>query len=780
MTRYTLSHWGVYEAGVDDTGKTCLRPYAKDSDPSPIGTYQTADSLRALRVRRPSVRRGWLENGPGSATHLRGKEPFVEVSWDVALDLVAKELARVRETYGNTAIFGGSYGWGGAGRFHHAQSQVHRFLNCVGGYVRHRDSYSLGAAHVIMPHVVDDMNELIGYHHSWDVLAEHTELFVTFGGVPQKNAQSAPGGVGRHRVPGGLRAMHDAGVKFVNVGPVSDNLDTGGEVEWVASRPGTDTALMLALAWVLRHENLHSPAFLASHCTGYDEFEPYLLGHVDGIPKTPAWAEPITGVSADTITALARRMHARRTMLNVAWSLQRAHHGEQPFWMVVTLAAMLGQIGLPGGGFGVGYGCVNTLGTPHDKLGGPTLPQGHNPVSEFIPVARIADMLLKPGEPFDYDGQRYRYPDTHLVYWAGGNPFHHHQDINRLLRAWQKPDTIVVHEQSWTATARHADIVLPISTSLERDDLGYASQEAILMWMAKIDEPVGESRDDFTVFAGLAQRLGVFAEFTEGRDADQWLRHMYEETRKRYARADIALPDFDTFRDVGMVDLHSRARPVVMLDAFRADPAAAPLNTPSGRIELYSREIAAFDIPDCPGHACWLPPVEWLGAPLATTYPLHLLTDQPRNKLHSQLDGSPYSAANKVRGREPLYLHPRDAAARGILDGDIVEVFNARGRCLAGVRITDRILPGVVRMSTGAWYDPEPDTGRDKHGNPNVLTADVPASGLSQGCAAQSCLVEVSAPVTNAPPVSAFDLPLFTTEVTTDITAATAAPTERL
>ncbi|WP_343651313.1 molybdopterin-dependent oxidoreductase [Herbaspirillum sp.] len=761
MTRYTMSHWGVYEVEHDAVGHPRLLPYSADPDPSPIGLHQLSPELMRLRIRKPAIRESWLRQGPGAAPERRGKERFVEVDWETAIDLVAKDIDRVRKQYGNSAIFGGSYGWASAGRFHHAQSQVHRFLNMAGGYVRHQDSYSLGAAHVIMPHVVDGMNELISYHHTWDVLADHTRLFVTFGGVPAKNAQSSPGGVGRHRVKDGLAAMRAAGTRFVNIGPVSDNLETGGEVEWIAARPNTDTALMLGLAWVLRTENRHDSAFLATHCVGYEKFEAYLLGATDGEPKTPQWASVITGVPTDRIIALAREMSQVRTMINVQWSLQRAKHGEQPFWMAVTLSAMLGQIGLPGGGFGCGYGPANTIGTPHEKLGGPTLEQGRNAVKDFIPVARIADMLLHPGEPFSYNGMTYHYPDIKMIYWAGGNPFHHHQDINRFLQAWQRPQTIIMQEQFWTASAKYADIVLPVTTSMERDDLGYASQEAVLVWMSKIIEPVGQALSDYEIFRRLAARLDVEEAFTEGRTEEQWLAHMYQGTVERYAKYGIHLPDYDRFRELGIIDLDHRKKSVVMLDAFRQDPISAPVNTPSGKLEIFSEIIAAFGLDDCAGHARWQPPHEWLGAPLARKFPLHLLSDQPRNKLHSQLDGSPLSAGGKIQGREPVYINASDAASRGIDHGDIVEVFNDRGRCLAAAVISHQIMPGVVRMSTGAWYDPEPLTGRDKHGNPNVLTADVGASMLSQGCAAQSCLVEISGPLRNAPSVTAFELPSF-------------------
>jgi hypothetical protein len=141
-------------------------------------------------------------------------------------------------------------------------------------------------------------------------------------------------------------------------------------------------------------------------------------------------------------------MAAARTMVSIGWSLQRSHHGEQPFWALVTLAAMLGQIGLPGGGFGCGYGPTNLMGSGALLHSGPTLPQGVNPVSDFIPVARFSDMMLHPKERFSYNGAEHSYPDIRLVYWAGGNPFHHYQDLNRLRSAWPRPETIIVHNST--------------------------------------------------------------------------------------------------------------------------------------------------------------------------------------------------------------------------------------------------------------------------------------------------------------------------------------------
>ena len=303
---------------------------------------------------------------------------------------MAGELGRVKRDIGNQAIFGGSYGWASAGRFHHAQSQLRRFLNSIGGFVRHENDYSIGAAHVLMPHIVGSMGELVTSHTSWDVLARECRLFVAFGGVPRKNAQITPGGAIVHNVKEGLFSMRDAGVRFVNVTPTADDLDTGGEVEWLAIRPNTDTAMMLALCHTLLVENLHDQAFLDRYTVGFEKFRPYLVGERDGQPKNAAWAEQITGIAANSIVALAREMAANRTMISIGWSLQRAHHGEQPFWALVTLAAMLGQIGLPGGGFGCGYGPINPMGSGGPLYSGPALPHGANPVREFIPVARVS------------------------------------------------------------------------------------------------------------------------------------------------------------------------------------------------------------------------------------------------------------------------------------------------------------------------------------------------------------------------------------------------------
>ncbi|MGE0726315.1 MAG: molybdopterin-dependent oxidoreductase, partial [Alphaproteobacteria bacterium] len=552
------------------------------------------------------------------------------------------------------------------------------------------------------------------------------------------------------------------GCAFVLVGPLKDDLPPEAHAEWQPIRPGTDTAMMLGLAHTLAVEGLVDRTFLDRYTIGWERFEPYLLGTRDGQAKDAAWAAAICGVDAQAIRALARRMAGKRTLIVTSQSVQRQEFGEQPLWMALTLAAMLGQLGLPGGGFVYGLGSLANIGKAALAVPTPTLSQGRNPIRPFIPVARIADMLLNPGAAFDYDGQRMAYPSIRLIYWAGGNPFHHHQDINRLRRAFATVDTLIVHDSAWTATARHADIVFPATVTLEREDIGAAAYDDRILAMHRIVEPYGEARDDYAIFSDLARRLGVGETFTEGRTPAEWLRHLYEPTRAAVEKATGRAPSFEEFWQAGEMQLPTEPEDGGPVGAFRRDPDANPLPTPSGKVEIYSATIDGFKYTDCPGHPTWMPPVDGHGALRQKSFPLQLVANQPATRLHSQLDFGAASTGSKVRGREPVRLHPADAARRGIADGDVVRLWNDRGQCLAGAVVSTDVMQGVAQLSTGAWYDPDDPAGDDPlcvHGNPNVLTRDAGTSSLSQGCSGQLTLVEVERFAGNLPPVRAFDPP---------------------
>ncbi len=762
MTRHRqTSHWGAFSVEVDDGRVVAVEPHPADPAPSLLLGNIAGAARHRSRVASPAVRRGWLEGGPGPDER-RGRDEWVSVEWDEALDLVATEIDRVRSDAGPDAIYAGSYGWASAGRFHHSQSQLRRFVNLIGGATASAGTYSTGAAERILPRVVGSDEDVWRKATAWPVVAAHTELLVCFGGLPAKNSAVSPGGVTRHTVGAHLAAARRRGMELELFSPIADDVDPALRPTWHALRPGTDVAVMAALAYVLVDTGRADLGFVANYCVGGSQLVAYLRGAADGVAKTPEWAEAISEVPATVIRDLAGRLAERRTLITTSWSLQRAEHGEQPVWMSIALAALVGQIGLPGGGFGNGYSSLADIGGGTTRVPFPALPGTSRSLRSWIPVARVADMLLRPGEEYEVDGSRRRYPAIQLVYWAGGNPFHHHQDLNRLRGALRRPHTVVVNEPYWTGMARHADVVLPATVTLERNDIAQGRGDPFLIAMQQALPPYGEARHDHDIFAGLADRLGVGEAFREGRDVDGWLRYLWDRWTERMAAVGAAVPTFDDFWAAGEMPLDVADDDRVYLAGFRADPQCHPLFTPSGGIELYSEAIAGFGYDDCPPHPAWLPPSEWLGGPRAQRFPLHLIANNPATRLHSQLDPGGYSGSSKVHGREPIRMHPTDAAARGIADGDVVQVANDRGMVLAGARLTDAVRAGVVQLSTGAWYDPD-DPAAERptcvHGNPNVLTPDAGTSRLAQACAGQHALVEVTRYEGPLPPIRAYDPP---------------------
>jgi biotin/methionine sulfoxide reductase len=757
------SHWGAFLAEVKNGRFVGVRPFPGDRDPSPLIGAMPAAIHSATRIAQPMVREGFTAGGHGSGEG-RDRERFVAVSWDRALDLVAEELDRVRRSHGHDAIMGGSQGWASAGVFHEARCQVRRFLSAFGGFVDQTSNYSFGAALTFLPHVLGSAQAVTGPLTSWSSIVRHARLLVLFGGANPKNLQVAKGGCCEHSTGGWMTELASAGVEVVSISPIREDGPQTAAAKWIPIRPNTDTALLLAMVHTLVAEGRHDAAFLSRYCIGFERVRSYLLGEADGVSKDVHWASGITGVPAETIRSLARRMAASRTMVSASWSLQRADHGEQPYSAVILLAAALGQIGMPGGGFGFGYGSIANIAEPPLAFGPPVMEALENPSGRAIPTPRVADCLLAPGSSYDYNGKRSTYPDIRLVYWAGGNPFHHHQDLNRLRRAWQRPETVIVHEPWWTATARQADIVLPTTTTLERNDIGATHSDCYVLAMQQAIEPIGQARNDFAIFTDLARRLGCEDAFAKGRNEMAWLRHLYESWCSKVRNNQMAIPDFEAFWKRGFAKIPRRGD-YVLFSEFRADPDKHRLATPSGRIELYSERIAGFGYDDCPPHATWLEPHEWLGAPAAATYPLHLVSSQPRYRLHSQMDSGPVSQKGKVAGREAVAINPDDAARRGIAEGDVVRVFNARGACLAGAMLTDAVCRGVVRLSCGAWYDPsDQDPALCNHGNANVLTRDHGTSRLGQGSTSATALVEIERWTEPAPPVRAFVPPAIVSE----------------
>lgn len=771
----TGSHWGAFWASVKDGRWTAIKPWEKDPYPSKQLEGILDSVYSPTRIKYPMVRRAFLEKGPGAAVEDRGKGDFVRVSWDQALTLVVNELKRVKETYGPTGVFAGSYGWKSSGKLHNCQNLLRRALNVGldGAFVNSSGDYSTAASQIVMPHVMGTL-EVYEQQTVWPVVIESTDLLVFWGADPLKTNQIG-WTVADHDTYPYMEEFKKTGKTVICIDPIRTETAKYFDAEWIPIRPHTDVAMMLGIAHTLHAEGLHDQEFLDDYTVGFDKFLPYLTGETDGTPKTAEWAAEICEVPADQIKALAKRFKESRTMLASGWSIQRQHHGEQSHWMLVALASMLGQIGLPGGGFGLSYHYANGGAPSANSLVLAGITDGGGAVegaawlteagAASIPLARVVDMLENPGAEFDFNGKREKYPDVKMTYWVGGNPFAHHQDRNRLVKAWRKFETVIVQDFQWTSTARFADIVLPATTSYERNDMegiGDYSSKAILA-MKKVIDPVFEARNDYDIFAEIADRLGKREAFTEGKDEMGWLRSFYEEALKQAEAKKIEAPDFDAFwKDgVAVFEIPDSAKKFVRYADYREDPLLEPLGTPSGKIEIYSKNIEKMGYDDCPPHPTWLEPIERLAGPNAK-FPLHVNTAHPEDRLHSQLCGTKLRAGYAVAGREPCAINTKDAEARGIKDGDVVRVFNDRGQLLAGAIVSDDIRPGVIRVYEGGWYDPV-EGGQvgtlDAYGDVNCLTPDLGTSKLAQGNCGHTALADVEKFAGALPDVTVFDEP---------------------
>ncbi|WP_316858903.1 trimethylamine-N-oxide reductase TorA [uncultured Cohaesibacter sp.] len=768
----TGSHWGAFNAIVKDGRFAEIKPWEGDPFPSKQLPGILDSVYSPTRIKYPMVRRAYLEGGPGSKPETRGTDDFVRVSWDQALDLVANELKRVKETYGASGTFAGSYGWKSPGRLHNCQSLLRRMLNLGldGAFVNSSGDYSTGAAQIIMPHVMGTL-EVYEQQTVWPVVIENTETLVFWAADPI-NTNQISWLIGDHGGFPYFEQLKKAGKKIIVIDPIkTETVDYFG-AEWIPIKPQTDVAMMLGVAHTIYSEGLHDEDFLSEYTSGFDKFLPYLLGESDGTPKTAEWASEICGVPADTIKSLAKVFTSTRTMLSSGWSIQRAHHGEQAHWMLVTLASMIGQIGLPGGGFGLSYHYANG-GAP--SANSPVLPgisDGGAAVdgaawlttagAASIPCARVVDMLENPGGEFDFNGKKNKYPEVKLAYWVGGNPLAHHQDRNRMIKAFQTLDTFIVHDFQWTATARHADIVLPATTAYERNDIehvGDYSSRAILA-MKKVIDPVFEARNDFDILADIADRLGAKEAFTEGKDEMGWIKGFYAECVKQGEAKKIDVPDFDSFWEKGVAEFEitDEAKSYVRHADFREDPLLEPLGTPSGLIEIYSKNIEKMGYDDCPAHPMWIEPIERLDGPDAK-FPLAVSTKHPEYRLHSQLCGTINREKYAIAGREPCWIHPDDAKARGIADGDVVRVFNDRGQILTGAVVTDKVRKGVLRVQEGGWFDPVELGGLDAYGDVNVLSPDIGTSKLAQGNCGYSIIADAEKFTGELPDVKVFSTP---------------------
>ena len=794
--KMTASHFGPLKAHSKN-GRFEGATDANELDFYPVTLTEgvVARTYDQTRIAKPCVRKGYLKDGYKSDKSMRGKDEWVEISWDEAYNLVANELKRVYKDHGAPSVFGGSYGWYSVGSVNNPQTLLGRMLNIIGGYTTRTLTYSTHAIRAITPYVVgtDDTGALLT---AWPVILKESEVVVIWGADPINTNQIA-WGVPDHESYIYFRKLKEQmkkrGIRVIVIDPVYNNTSAYLNAEHIHVNPTTDVAMMMGICYEMMQAGVADENFLKKYTSGAEEFKKYLRGEAeDGIKKDAKWASEISGVSEKEIKELAKLFGSKRTMLMCGWGPQRAHHGEQFHWMATTLAAFIGQIGLPGGGYGFGYhysdgGCPspalpigNALSLNSGKAQATSAFPGLGSMSIVpsvdgewksrenlaIPVSRIVDCINNPGKEIDFNCKKLTYPDIKLVYWAGGNPFHHHPGTNEMKKAFEKLDTFIVQDCFWTASARMADIVLPATTEQERNDITKIHTNKAIIAMHKIAEPYGEAKNDYEIYTGILKRFGEKEAnaFTEGKSEMEWIKFFYETSKKKADASKLKMPNFDEFWRVGYAkfEVPQSAKEFVKMADFRKNPIVNRLGTPSGKIEIVSKKIAKANLSDCKSHPTWMEPMEWLGSKeLVKKYPLNLISPHPKYRLHSQLDNTWLRNLEEVKGREPVWIHPEDAKARGLMSGDIVRIFNDRGEILGGVIVTDAVKKGVVRMQEGGWWDPvEGNGGLCAHGNVNALMPNEPTSNLACGNQA-TALVQIEKYEKDLPEIRVFSQPKF-------------------
>jgi anaerobic dimethyl sulfoxide reductase subunit A len=638
---------------------------------------------------------------------------FERISWDAALNLVAGEIKRVKETYGPSAILLKT--GGGDLTFVHGGGRImERLLNLFGGHTGTWGSNSWEAA--TFASVVT--YGTISVANTRDDLL-NSRMILMWGWNPSETIQST-------NTTFYLAQAKEKGCKIVSVDPRYTDSTAIFADEWIPIKPSTDAAMLIAMAYVMVKENLQDRAFLDRYTIGFEKYKGYLLGVEDGVAKTPAWAEEITGVPAATIAGLARQYATYKPAAFIAGIAPgRTAIGEQYHRAAMTLTAMTGNVGIHGGECGARcLGDQYPYNTYPFRLG-PLMDTGNNRVDGKAPTLRIALQRYTVGnQPVPRSSARVHissladailrgraggYPaDVKLLYVTNNNPVNQLPYMKKWVEALNKLEFMVVQEQFMTATARFADIIFPVATFLEKNDVIASGATPFYGYLKKIIEPVGETKSQLEIGMALAQRLGI-RNFNDKGD-EEWV--------KEIAGGSV-IPDYKEFKEKGVYRI-PLSEPYVAFQEQVADPEHHPFPTPSGKIEIYSEELAAMEDPMLPPIPKYIDPWEGPRDPLCKKYPLQLLTTHFKRRAHSQFETLPWLRELQA---QTLMISTMDAGVRSISDGDMVRVFNDRGEVIIPAKVTERIMPGVVDLPQGAWFSPD-EKGVDRGGCANVLTSD--------------------------------------------------------
>ena len=639
------------------------------------------------RLRSPLVR-----TGP------RGSGQFREVGWDEALKIVSGGLERIRQSRGPQAVLrlGGSGSCRGA--VHNTDLLARRFLAGFGGCTDTTGSYSSGAESFVAPYLFGPGNVR---RSGIDAATLRFSRLILLWGA---NVEDTRFGC---ELAALIREQKRRGVPVIAIDPRRSRTARHLADRWIPVLPGTDTALMAAVLYVLLSEDLVDRSFIRRTSVGFDVLERYVRGLDDGQAKTPLWAQRICAVSPENVVELARRYgRSKPAALIPGLSIQRTIGGEEAVRMAVALQTATGNVGVPGGSSGANV---------WSRLPGPRCPRmpvPSVPQPAGVPVYCWPDAVL--------DGRAGGYPtEIRAIYNVGGNYISTGSDVHRSIRAFEKVELVVCHDYFLTPTARYSDVVLPVTTFLEREDIVFPETNHLL-YSHRVIEPVGQARNDYTIFCQLADRLGFGEEFSQGRSAGQWLECFLH---------DSEIVDVDEFRRTGIFVGADQER--CGLSDFVSDPDNHPLDTPSGRIEIASQSYAGLGFSEVP---------TWRGFQTTPACPLYMVTPHARYRVNSQYANDRWFVE---RESQKLWMNPRDALVRGIGPDSQVEVESPQGKIRISVRITARIMPGVVSLLAGMWPRIGAD-GIDTAGAANILTSTVPTEP-SRSSRTHSVAVQVRA-----------------------------------
>ncbi len=753
----------VWSACTVNCGSRCpLRMHVVDGEIKYVETDNTGDDqyeglhqvracLRGRSMRRRVYNPDRLKY-PMKRVGKRGEGKFKQISWEEAFDTLAGSLKKVIKEHGNEAVYL-NYGTGTLGgtvtrSWPPGSSLIARLMNCCGGYLNHYGDYSTAQIAAGLSYTYGGWAD--GNSPS-DI--ENSKLVVMFGNNPGETRMSG-GGVTYYVE----QAREKSNARMIIIDPRYTDTGAGREDEWIPIRPGTDAALVAALAHVMITENLVDQAFLDQYCVGYDtttlpegapanaDYKSYILGTgPDGIAKTPEWASAITAIPVARIIKLAREIGtAKPAYITQGWGPQRHANGELASRAISMLAILTGNVGISGGNTGAREGSYSI---PFVRM--PTL---ENPIKTSISMFMWTDAIARgPEMTATRDGVRGKdkldVPIKFIWNYASNCLINQHSEINRthdILQDDKQCEMIVVIDNHMTSSAKYADILLPDCTASEQMDFcldASAGNMAYVIFASQAIKPRFECKNIYEMTSEIAKRMGVGEQFTEGRNQEEWLRHLYLQSQAN----NPALPSFEQFQKQGIYKQRDPEGHHVAYKAFRTDPAANPLSTPSGKIEIYSAslaEIAAtWELPEgdvIDPLPVYSPGFENYDDPLNAKYPLQLTGFHYKARTHSTYGNVDVLKASCL---QEMWINPIDAKERGISNGDSISIFNDRGEVRINAKVTPRVIPGVVALGEGAWYSPDSQK-IDHAGSINVLTTQRP-SPLAKGNPSHSNLVQV-------------------------------------